>query len=155
MIRTESEYHEANHRLEAERKRLAEHRGRLRKEGLTEAQVKRALDPLKSFHLQLKEEVESYERLKRGDVGELTNLHGLGRALVALRIACGMTQRELAKRLKVDESQVSRDERNEYHGITAERASRIFDVLGVEVRSKVRIGSPQSRSKARRELVDA
>ena len=155
MIRTESEHLEAKLRLEAERKRVAEHRTRLRKEGLTPKQIKRALDPLKSFHLQLQEEVESYERLKHGDVGELTNLHGLGRTLVALRIACGMTQRELAKQLGVDESQVSRDERNEYHGITAERASRIFDVLGVEVRSKVRVGTPKSRGRARRELVEA
>ena len=54
---------------------------------------------------------------------------------MALRIALGLTQRELAERLGVHESQVSRDERNEYHGITVERASRILDALGVELRS--------------------
>ena len=31
-------------------------------------EVKRALDPLRSVHDQLAEEVESYERLKRGDI---------------------------------------------------------------------------------------
>jgi transcriptional regulator with XRE-family HTH domain len=36
---------------------------------------------------------------------------------VALRIATGLTQRQLAETLGVHESQVSRDERNEYHGI--------------------------------------
>ena len=81
------------------------------------------------------EEVESYERLKRGDIGEFMNLHGLGGALVALRIALGLTQRDLAERLGVHESQVSRDERNEYHGITVDRASRIFDTLDVHLRS--------------------
>ena len=86
--------------------------------------------------MQLAEEVESYERLQRGDVGELTNLHGLGRMLVALRIALGFTQRELAERLGVHESQVSRDERNEYHGITVERVSRILDALGVQLASR-------------------
>ncbi len=90
---------------------------------------------MRSFHLQLEEEVKSYERLRRGDLGELQNLHGLGRTLVALRIALGLTQRELAERLEVHESQVSRDERNEYHGITVDRASRILDALGVELRS--------------------
>lgn len=135
MIRNENEYQEAVRRLREEQDRLAEHRKRLEEMGLAADEVKRALDPLCSFHEQLSEEVESYERLKRGDITELMNLHGLGHALVALRIALGLTQRELAERLGVHESQVSRDERNEYHGITVDRASRILDALGVRLRS--------------------
>jgi DNA-binding XRE family transcriptional regulator len=135
MIRNESEYQEALSRIMEERERLKEHRVHLEGMGLTNEELKRALDPLRSFHLQLEEEVETYERLKRGDVGELLNLHGLGHTLVALRIALGLTQRELAQRLGVHESQVSRDERNEYHGITVERASRVLDAMGVRLRS--------------------
>ena len=135
MIRNENEYQEAVRRLREEQERLAEHRQRLEEMGLAADEVKRALDPLRSFHEQLREEVGSYERLKRGELGELLNLHGLGTTLVALRIALGLTQRELAERLGVHESQVSRDERNEYHAITVDRASRILDALGVELRS--------------------
>lgn len=135
MIRNEKAYREAVRRLREERERLAEHRERLAESGLAPDEVKRVLDPLRSFHEQLAEEVESYERLKRGEMGELRNLHGLGTTLVALRIALGLTQRELASRLEVHESQVSRDERNEYHGVTVERASRILDALGVDLRS--------------------
>jgi ribosome-binding protein aMBF1 (putative translation factor) len=136
MIRNEAEYQEAVRRLKEEKERLLEHKQRLQQSGLKRDELKRALDPLRSFHLQLEEEVESYERLKRGDIGELMNLHGLGRALVALRIALGLTQRELAERIGVHESQVSRDERNEYHGITVERGSRILDALGVQLKSE-------------------
>ena len=57
--------------------------------------------------------------------------------LIALRIAKGVSQRDLAERLGTHESQVSRDERNEYHGVTVERANRILEALGVEVRSVV------------------
>jgi len=135
MIRNESEYKEAVQRLADERKRLSDHRAALAKTGLTKTELKRAMDPLRYFHLQLEEEVEAYERLKRGDLGELENLHGLGRTLVALRIALGLTQRQLAERLDVNESQVSRDERNEYHGVTVDRASRILDALGVSLKS--------------------
>jgi len=135
MIRNEAEYQEAVRRLQEEKGRLADHEGRLKSTGLSQDELKRALDPLRSFHLQLAEEVESYERLKRGDIDELMNLHGLGRTIVALRIALGLTQRELAERLGVHESQVSRDERNEYHGITVDRASRILDALGVQLKS--------------------
>jgi ribosome-binding protein aMBF1 (putative translation factor) len=137
MIRNENEYREAVRRLEEEKERLAEHRKRLNAAGLSSAEVKRAIDPLRSFHEQLAEEVASYERLRRGEVGEVLNLHGLGQMLVALRIALGLTQRELAERLGAHESQVSRDERNEYHGITVERASRILDALNVQMKSSV------------------
>lgn len=135
MIRNESEYQEAVRRLQEERARLDNHKAHLEGMGLSDSEVKRAIDPLRSFHAQLAEEVQSYERLKRGDISELMNLHGLGRTLVALRIALGLTQRELSKRLDVHESQVSRDERNEYHGITVDRASRILDALGVRMHS--------------------
>jgi DNA-binding XRE family transcriptional regulator len=135
MIRNENEYHVAVRRLQDERARLDDHKAHLEGMGLGSDEVKRAIDPLWSFHHQLAEEVESYERLKRGDIAEMMNLHGLGHTLVALRIALGLTQRELAARLGVHESQVSRDERNEYHNITVERASRILDALGVRMRS--------------------
>jgi len=133
MIRNENEYQEAVRRLREEEERLQQHRERLDAMGLSPDEVKRALDPLRSFHEQLVEEVDSYECLKRGEVSELMNLHGLGHVLVGLRIALGLTQRELAERLGVHESQVSRDERNEYHGITVERASRVLDALDVRL----------------------
>jgi hypothetical protein len=136
MIRNETEYKKAVRRIIEEETRIEEHRKELRGEGYTAEQIKRAVDPILSFHLQLREEVESYERLVRGDMGELTNLHGLGRTLIGLRIALGLSQRAFALRLGVDESQVSRDERNEYHGITVERTTQILDALGVRLRSE-------------------
>ena len=137
MIRNESEYQEASSRLEEEQARFAEHRERLKAAGLNDDEIKRVIDPMESFHLQLQEEVESYERLKRGEFEELKNLRGLGHLLISLRIAKGISQRELASRLGVHESQVSRDERNEYHGITLERAGRILDALKVTLHTKV------------------
>jgi len=137
MIRNESEYQEASSRLAEERARFAEHRERLKTAGLNDDEIKRVIDPMESFHLQLQEEVESYERLKRGEFEELKNLRGLGHLLISLRIAKGISQRELASRLGVHESQVSRDERNEYHGITLERAGRILDALKVTLNTKV------------------
>jgi ribosome-binding protein aMBF1 (putative translation factor) len=99
---------------------------------------------MESFHLQLKEEVESYERLKRGEFEELDNLRGLGHLLISLRIAQGISQRELAKKLDVHESQVSRDERNEYFGITLERAIKILDTLNVRLHTTIEIELPRA-----------
>jgi hypothetical protein len=61
MIRNESEYKEAVGRLAVEQKRLTEHRARLKEAGLSDEEIKRVIDPMESFHLQLREEVESYE----------------------------------------------------------------------------------------------
>lgn len=144
MIRSESEYREAAARVAEEKKRLREQKKKLEGMGLTAAEVKRALDPVRSFHLQLAEEVRSYESLKRGEFGEVRNLRGVGQLLIALRIARGMSQRELGERLGVHESQVSRDERNEYHGVTLERASKILDVLRADLRSRVELDPPAS-----------
>jgi DNA-binding Xre family transcriptional regulator len=137
MIRNEAEYREAVGRIAEEKQRLAAQERTLVSMGLGPDEVKRAIDPIRSFHLQLEEEVASYERLRRGEFEEIRNLRGLGHLLIALRIARGMTQRELAERLGVNESQVSRDERNEYRGITLERATRVLEALDAQLRTTV------------------
>lgn len=138
MIRNETEYREAVKRIGEEEKRIKEQQKALRQMDLSREEIKRAMDPTRSFHEQLTEEVASYERLRRGEFSEVRNFSGLGELLIALRISQGVSQRELAERLGVHESQVSRDERNEYRAITMERAQRILDVLGVELSTKVK-----------------
>jgi transcriptional regulator with XRE-family HTH domain len=44
---------------------------------------------------------------------------------------------ELAEALGVSVQQVSRDEKGEYHGVSAKRAQHILDVLGVRFRAEV------------------
>ena len=139
MIYNEKEYAEAVGRITEEKRRLAQQKAELKSMGLGPDEIKRALDPMVSFHRQLEEEVHSYERLKRGEFDELNNLRGLGPLLVSLRIARGLTQRQLAEKLGVHESQVSRDERNEYRSVTVERAARILEALGADVRSRVEL----------------
>lgn len=139
MIRNENEYQQALSRIDAERQRFSSHAEAWKAQGYADEQIKKLMEPLESFHLQLVEEVESYERLKRGQFSEFENLQGLGQVLIGLRIARGMTQRQLAQRLGVDESMISRDERNEYHGITVERAKKVLDALGVRLVTRVEV----------------
>ena len=141
MIRTEAEYKQAVTRCSEQAQRIKTERDNLKADGLKKREIERALSAVQSFHDQLQEEIEDYERLRRGDFdefAELQNLRGMGVLLIRLRIAVGLTQKELADRLSVDASQVSRDERNEYHGITMDRANKILDALGVDVLSRVR-----------------
>jgi len=137
MIHTEFEYRETLKRIEQSEQAFRQEEARLKSQGLDRNQIKRMLDSSRFFLAQIKSEVETYERLKRGEFDELHNLVGIGPLLIGARIASGLTQRELADRLGVHESQVSRDERNEYHGITVDRANRILEVLGVDVTTRV------------------
>ncbi|HTV91328.1 MAG TPA: helix-turn-helix transcriptional regulator [Verrucomicrobiae bacterium] len=138
MIKTDSAYNAAVKRLKDDREHMDTKRQELLSEGLDEDQVNRVLEPELSFHLQLQEEVEWYESVRRGDLQTATSLQELGRLLIALRIAAGLSQRELAEMLDVHESQVSRDERNEYYGITAERAQCIIEALKGQIEIYIR-----------------
>jgi ribosome-binding protein aMBF1 (putative translation factor) len=131
MIRTDTEYRRALDRLAEESETLRAQRAHLASLGLTTEEVDRAMQPMISFHAQLVEEVDAYSQMRRGDLGPLRSLTAIGRWLVGARIARGLSQADLADQLGIDPSQVSRDERNDYRGITVDRAQRIIEALGV------------------------
>lgn len=140
MIRTEAEYQRTRKSVDESVEHLRIEREKLAEDGFSEAEIRRGLDPQLSFLEQRKEELEEYEKLCRGEIGEIKSYQSTGRLLIALRIARGLSQKQLAERLGVHESAVSRDERNEYHGITIERATRVFEALEAEV--SIRIKTP-------------
>jgi len=137
MIRNEKEYNEALARLSTDQDFIVRQRASLEQIGLTPAEVNRAMQPAISFHAQLEEEVEWYKRVKERDFEVVHSLTDIGHLLIAARIANGLSQRDLAARLNVSEAQVSRDERNEYHGVTVDRAQRILDVLEERVSTRI------------------
>ena len=140
MIRNESEYQEALRRKAQDQDVAAGQRTAFVNAGFTPEEVERGLEPLLSFQAQLADEVIWYEKVCRREFAPVSNLAQVGRLLIALRVAGRLTQRELAERLGVSEAQISRDERNEYHGITLERAQRILDAL--RARIEVRLEEP-------------
>ena len=143
MIRTDHEYKEAVKRRDAEKAQIEEHRKQLLAQGLSPEMVDKAMQPYESFRLQLVEEIEGYERIKRGVINDTYNLAGIGQRLIGIRIYLGLSQRELAQRLGVHESQVSRDERNEYHGITVERVEEILTAMAVHMTSSFEVPTPK------------
>jgi hypothetical protein len=96
----------------------------------SEKEVERALGPLISFQDQLRQEIETYERMRRGDLSALHDLRGIGRWLIGVRIARGWSLSDRTGALGVSVQQVSRDESSEYQGISTERAQRTLDALG-------------------------
>ncbi len=136
MIRTEKDYTAATREQAAMKDRLARLRLLLQEQGYTEDVIADLMDSELAFAQQIGSDIELYEQALDRQFGK-TNWENIGLLLINLRIANNVKQRELADRLGVDESVVSRDERNEYRGITVERVQRILQALDERVELSV------------------
>ena len=137
MIKTENAYKQAIEKLKQDKEFIKEQTKKFEEMGLEPDHIELAISPYISFHEQLKEEVDYYERIKRGEFEPVINLHTIGKTLIAYRIYLGLTQQDLAERLKVTPSQVSRDERNEYYGATIERIQSVMEAMKMNSVTKI------------------
>ena len=136
-IRSEAEFEDAVRRLAQARDIERQQRLELAEMGLAPEQIEGVLQPGRVFHAQLEDEIAWYERARSRIFPSVTRLSDIGPLLIALRIGNRWSQRDLATRLGVSDAAVSRDENNEYHGITLERAQRILDTLGASIKLEV------------------
>jgi transcriptional regulator with XRE-family HTH domain len=133
MIRSESEYKQTVNRYREGLEFAEREREQLRSEGFSPEEIDRGVAPTLGFLSEMEWEIDWYERMRRGDFDVVRDLSDTGRLLIGARIAKGWTQRQLASALGVTEAQVSRDERNEYHGIASTRAAAILGILGIQI----------------------
>ena len=130
MLRTDRDYQAALTDCEEAAARLAALRTSLEDRGYSADTLEDLLDSETAFVAQIQSMIDVYQRARvNRDIGQVS-LSAVGFMLIQMRTAAGLTQHELAVRLGVSDSLVSRDERNDYHGITVERAARIADALG-------------------------
>lgn len=96
-------------------------------------------DAIRSQVDDLREDLIAYETLQAGraKVLELSSLDELPAALIQARIAAGLTQKQLADRLRMKEQQLQRYEATEYAGASLERIREVVAALGVKVREDV------------------
>ncbi len=96
-------------------------------------------DALRSQLDELREELREYERLRSGRRRTIAvdSFEDLPRALVQARIAAGLSQKELAQRLRLKEQQVQRYEASDYAGASMARIRQVMQALGVTLRGRV------------------
>jgi len=83
---------------------------------------------------QLEEEVREYDELKRGEL-RLPNVDRLDRIapfIARIRIAKGISQTELARRLGVRKQVISRYEESEYQTVGVGKLQEILDAIGIK-----------------------
>ncbi|MEO0798741.1 MAG: helix-turn-helix transcriptional regulator, partial [Pseudomonadota bacterium] len=80
--------------------------------------------------------IDAYERAKVGDIELMRKNagHDPGAALIVARLAQGLTQKELARKLGLREQAVQRYEVEKYRGISLFNYLKFASVLGVEWR---------------------
>lgn len=91
---------------------------------------------------EMRQELLEYDRLKSGSVKEFAfdSLQDLPVVMIKARIASGLTQKELAEKIGVQEQQIQRYEANNYHAVGFDRLQVILEALNINfVRAVVRI----------------
>jgi ribosome-binding protein aMBF1 (putative translation factor) len=88
---------------------------------------------------ELQEQIAQYERLRRGEIKRrvFTSISAIALALIEARIAARLSQKELAKRLKIPEQEVQRYEANQYAGASLERLQEVADALNIHIEERV------------------
>ncbi|MCA1790672.1 MAG: ImmA/IrrE family metallo-endopeptidase [Thioalkalivibrio sp.] len=94
-----------------------------------------SLNALQSQVDELQLQLSEYKHLRSGSASPLvvSRLEELPRDLIRARLAQGLTQRQLAEKLKLKEQQIQRYEASEYSGASVSRMLSIAEALGLDV----------------------
>lgn len=101
-------------------------------------------DALRSQLADLQSELKQYESLRSGRrrIIRARSLDDFPKALIQIRVALGLSQRDLAERLGLKEQQIQRYEATEYASASLHRISEVVHALGVDVAAEMTCSSP-------------
>ena len=135
MISTKDSYRRVSSLLDQVSEQIRKKRAALRAEGLSEKEIDLRTLALRQQRQQLLESISLYEATTRQNPREFktSDFSDVGWLLTRMRVAAGLTQRELAERLGIEASGISHAERDGYDGLTLKRAARILQALNVPV----------------------
>ena len=101
--------------------------------------VKAQRDALESQLAELDAQLKEYAKLRSGKLRKLktSTFQDLPTALIRARIARGLTQKDLARKLGLKEQQIQRYEETEYASASLNRVYEVIKALDIEVREEV------------------
>jgi HTH-type transcriptional regulator / antitoxin HipB len=88
---------------------------------------------------ELEQEIAEYDRLKSGQIDKwpIESLQDLPNVMIKARIAVGMTQKELAEKIGVQEQQIQRYEANNYRAVGFDRLQEVMSALDIRISQAV------------------
>jgi HTH-type transcriptional regulator/antitoxin HipB len=96
-------------------------------------------DALRGTLGDLEAELAEYDALHDATLIEATGIEQLPTALIRARIACGLTQRQLAERVGLQEQAIQRYEATDYAGVSFARLVEIAEALELTIHYDVRL----------------
>jgi len=141
MIKNEKQYRITKAQVRRFQEALAELAGQKRPPNISPRLWEAQRQAAQSQVEELREQVEAYDRLNTGESKEvvLEGVEDLPKALIRARIAAGMTQEGLARRLGVKPQQVQRYEATEYESASFARILKVVQALGLRMPKAVRL----------------
>ena len=150
MIKNERQYKITRSRADEVRNTIGElHRAAI-PEGLQPKMRALQLDALQGALGDLEGELAEYDALHDAELIEATGIEQLPTALIRARIARGLTQRQLAERIGLQEQAIQRYEAADYFGVSFARLVEIASALEASVDCTIRLerGRPSRDDRA-------
>ena len=134
MIRNDNELKYTRERIADFEQQICGMRDKLTEQGFSDEDIALATEPTRLMRDELEWERNFYERLVSEGPDAVPEYPAgqKGKALIALRVAQRLSQKQLAEALNVSPALVSRDEKNDYRGVTQERYAKTLTALNVE-----------------------
>lgn len=139
MIKNERQYRITRARADEIRNTIGELQRAPLPEGLQPEMRELQLDALRGTLGDLEAELAEYDSLHDATLIEATGIEQLPTALIRARIACGLTQRQLAERIGLQEQAIQRYESTDYAGVSFARLVEIAAALDLSVHYDVRL----------------
>ena len=147
MIKNERQYRITKNQADRFAQTLANLKRRSREagEGVHPLIAKAQADALQSQLSDLEEQLREYESLKAGnfEIEVLDVVAELPATLVKARISQGLSQKDLAERLRLKEQQIQRYEATDYASASLTRIKEVVSAFGVEANNP----APGTRSR--------
>ena len=137
MIKNERERTRKQQQVKDYEQLIIQNRELLKRVGVSPEKIEEHIALNKASMEEIKAEIAEYDQLKNHTTPPSETITRIGDLLVKLRIYKGLTQKALAERMGVDETQVSRDERSHYKGVSLERLLKVIQALEVEIQCNV------------------
>lgn len=141
FILSDWEYKTAKRKLSQLTSQLLKKSQKYKRDGLGRKERKRLMIPDIRQLKAARKEIAAYEQLVDGKLPRHFEFINIGKQLIYLRIANGLSQVDLAAKLGEEARKIDSDERTEYQHVTVAYIQRVIGVLNARIRMSAKIPS--------------
>ena len=147
FILSDLEYKTAKQTFSKLSSQLIKRGQKYKRDGIGRKERKRLMTPDLRNLKAARRDLAAYENLKAGKLPKNLEFIALGRQLVCLRIANGLSQVQLAAQLGEESRKIDSDERNDYKSASVAYVQRVMSALNARVRLSAKLHKQSRKAK--------